>query len=320
MPVCGRCPPQFGAIFNHGPEGIIIPELCSGCDKCLPACPVNCIYPFPEWETTGCARRLVGRTSLVRRSLRVNPQPPAIIDAMTASDHRRRRTLVTCCRRPARCGRCCTASPVTRPRSAASPRRWPVPVSTSKCPCCLATAPSSMTCCRHDGPIGPERPRLPTSDCRSGPTHVVVVGLSMGGALTLRLGADHPEIAGLVCINPGDEARCPAVVEMLRGMEADGTAVLPGIGSDIADPDAKESAYEGTPIAGVGVVAGRRHRATQRSVPEDANAIALAELSARPRGRTRRRAIISPRAMAARSSASHSTAATTSRRRTTTRN
>jgi electron transport complex protein RnfB len=28
---------------------VIIPELCSGCDKCLPACPVDCIYPHPEW-------------------------------------------------------------------------------------------------------------------------------------------------------------------------------------------------------------------------------------------------------------------------------
>ena len=45
-----HCPPQFGAIFNHGPDVVIIPELCSGCDKCLPACPVDCIYPFPEWE------------------------------------------------------------------------------------------------------------------------------------------------------------------------------------------------------------------------------------------------------------------------------
>ena len=45
------CPPNFGAIFNHGPDVIIIPELCSCCDKCLPACPVDCIYPFPEWAS-----------------------------------------------------------------------------------------------------------------------------------------------------------------------------------------------------------------------------------------------------------------------------
>jgi carboxylesterase len=78
--------------------------------------------------------------------------------------------------------------------------------------------------------------------------HVVVVGLSMGGALTLRLGADHPEIAGLVCINPLAQSQPVEITDMLRDLAAGGTAVLPGIGSDIADPDAKESAYEGTPV------------------------------------------------------------------------
>ena len=48
-----HCPDQFGAIFNHGADVVIVPELCSGCDKCLPVCPVNCIYPFPEWEQAG---------------------------------------------------------------------------------------------------------------------------------------------------------------------------------------------------------------------------------------------------------------------------
>ena len=43
------CPPQFGAIFNHGVDVVIIPELCSGCGKCLPACPVNCIVDDPDW-------------------------------------------------------------------------------------------------------------------------------------------------------------------------------------------------------------------------------------------------------------------------------
>ena len=31
---------------------------------------------------------------------------------------------------------------------------------------------------------------------------IVVIGLSMGGALTLWLAAHHPEIAGIVCVNP----------------------------------------------------------------------------------------------------------------------
>ena len=51
-----HCPSQFGAIFNHGIDVVVIPELCSGCDKCLPVCPVNCIYPFPEWEQAGYDR------------------------------------------------------------------------------------------------------------------------------------------------------------------------------------------------------------------------------------------------------------------------
>jgi carboxylesterase len=78
--------------------------------------------------------------------------------------------------------------------------------------------------------------------------HIVVVGLSMGGALTLRLGADHPETAGLVCINPVAQPQPVEITDMLRDLAAGGTTVLPGIGSDIADPDAKESAYEGTPV------------------------------------------------------------------------
>jgi carboxylesterase len=78
---------------------------------------------------------------------------------------------------------------------------------------------------------------------------VVVVGLSMGGALTLRLGVDHPEIAGLVCVNPATQPQAPEIVEMLQGMVDGGTELMPAIGSDIADPDAHESAYDATPVA-----------------------------------------------------------------------
>lgn len=78
--------------------------------------------------------------------------------------------------------------------------------------------------------------------------HVVVAGLSMGGALALRLGADHPEIAGLVCVNPVTQPQVAEILDTLRGLAADGTELLPGIGSDIADPDAKESAYPETPV------------------------------------------------------------------------
>ena len=44
-----HCPPNFGAIFNHGLDVIIVPELCSGCGKCLPpVCPVDCIIADPS--------------------------------------------------------------------------------------------------------------------------------------------------------------------------------------------------------------------------------------------------------------------------------
>lgn len=78
---------------------------------------------------------------------------------------------------------------------------------------------------------------------------VVVAGLSMGGTITAWLASRHPEIAGIVCINPAVTAREPEVMEMVRMMLDAGETISPGIGSDIADPDASEPAYEGTPLA-----------------------------------------------------------------------
>ena len=77
---------------------------------------------------------------------------------------------------------------------------------------------------------------------------VVVAGLSMGGALTLWIAGKHPEIAGLICINPAAQPQTSEVIEMLQGMIDGGATVIAGIGGDIADPDAQESAYAGTPL------------------------------------------------------------------------
>lgn len=77
---------------------------------------------------------------------------------------------------------------------------------------------------------------------------IVVMGLSMGGSLTLWLAAQHPGTLGIVCVNP---AAFPVADEMLaavRGLLDEGTEIIPGIGSDIADPDTTENAYPGTPI------------------------------------------------------------------------
>ncbi|QGG94668.1 alpha/beta hydrolase [Actinomarinicola tropica] len=82
---------------------------------------------------------------------------------------------------------------------------------------------------------------------------VVVAGLSMGGTLTLWLAERHPEIAGLVAVNPA----CPppgSSAEVVAGLEAlleSGQETMDAIGGDIADPDARELAYEQVPLRGL---------------------------------------------------------------------
>lgn len=78
---------------------------------------------------------------------------------------------------------------------------------------------------------------------------VFVAGLSMGGSLTLWLGAEHPEIRGLVCVNPATTPIDGAVLEALRGMIDSGQETMDAIGSDIADPDVAEASYPATPLA-----------------------------------------------------------------------
>ena len=79
-------------------------------------------------------------------------------------------------------------------------------------------------------------------------SQVVVVGLSMGGALTAWLGSEHPEIAGLVCINAVVSAP-PGMREAVQEVLATGADRFAGIGSDIAKPDSVESSYAETPLA-----------------------------------------------------------------------
>lgn len=77
---------------------------------------------------------------------------------------------------------------------------------------------------------------------------VVVVGLSMGGALTAWLGSEHPEIAGLVCIN-AIVSEPAGMRELVEGMIAEGQDRFAGIGSDIKKEGVVESAYSDTPLA-----------------------------------------------------------------------
>ncbi|HWC38914.1 MAG TPA: alpha/beta fold hydrolase [Acidimicrobiales bacterium] len=78
---------------------------------------------------------------------------------------------------------------------------------------------------------------------------VVVVGLSMGGTLAVWLATHHPEIAGLVAINPFVEPPAESFLDILRGTLEAGTETMPGVGSDIALEGVEELAYASSPVA-----------------------------------------------------------------------
>jgi carboxylesterase len=79
----------------------------------------------------------------------------------------------------------------------------------------------------------------------------VVAGLSMGGTLTLWLAERHPEIAGIVLVNPLAEPPGDDVRDMLTATLESGTELAPGIGSDIAKEGTVELAYAELPLAAV---------------------------------------------------------------------
>jgi carboxylesterase len=77
---------------------------------------------------------------------------------------------------------------------------------------------------------------------------VVVAGLSMGGTLTAWLAANHPEIAGIVLINAAVKPYDPDSRAFIQAMIDAGDLIAPGVGADLADPEAHEPAYEGSPL------------------------------------------------------------------------
>jgi carboxylesterase len=77
---------------------------------------------------------------------------------------------------------------------------------------------------------------------------VFVAGLSMGGTLACWLAEHHPEIAGLVLVNPFVEPVGAELPEALAGLVEAGTTTMDAIGSDIAREGAEERSYPVTPI------------------------------------------------------------------------
>ena len=78
---------------------------------------------------------------------------------------------------------------------------------------------------------------------------VVAVGLSMGGALAAAVAVAHPGVVGLAVVNPVVDPPAAAFQELLGELLEAGEGFLPGMGGDIADPDAREVAYDRVPVA-----------------------------------------------------------------------
>jgi len=78
---------------------------------------------------------------------------------------------------------------------------------------------------------------------------VVVAGLSMGGALTAWLATRNPGLSGIVLINPAVVPMPEEMSNQLAGLLEQGVQLVPGVGNDIADPDAVELAYDQVPVA-----------------------------------------------------------------------
>jgi carboxylesterase len=77
---------------------------------------------------------------------------------------------------------------------------------------------------------------------------VMVVGLSMGGTLAAWLAERHPEICGIVLVNPMVEPPAPELLDAVHQLVDAGEVVAPGIGADIALPGAEELSYDASPL------------------------------------------------------------------------
>ena len=76
---------------------------------------------------------------------------------------------------------------------------------------------------------------------------VVVAGLSMGGALVLRLAENHPdEVAGVIVVNPAVATKRKDVLllPVLKHL----VGAFPGIGADIKKQGVSEDAYPNSPL------------------------------------------------------------------------
>src|SRR4029077_9833765 len=78
---------------------------------------------------------------------------------------------------------------------------------------------------------------------------IAVCGRSWAGLLRLCRAERHPEIAGIVLVNPAAEPPAESFREMLQGILDSGNPTMRAVGNAIASSRATELAYESTPVA-----------------------------------------------------------------------
>ena len=111
------------------------------------------------------------------------------------------------------------------------------------------TTPEELAGCRWADWVAAAEDAYARLSERVAPAPVVAGGLSMGGALAASVAAAHPEVVGLAVVNPLVDPPAESFRDLLRQLLQAGERFLPGIGSDIADPDAQEAAYDRLPVA-----------------------------------------------------------------------
>jgi len=78
-------------------------------------------------------------------------------------------------------------------------------------------------------------------------SQIFMIGLSMGGTLTLYTAAKHADtIRGAIAINAPVQISSPDLASL--ALDRSAPALIPGVGSDIKDPNVKELAYEQVPV------------------------------------------------------------------------
>jgi carboxylesterase len=92
---------------------------------------------------------------------------------------------------------------------------------------------------------------------------VVALGLSMGGAMVLHLGAKHPDkVKGVVTVNPDVRRPELTLAPLIRLF----TRTRKGVGNDIKKPGQDEIVYERVPLKAA-IQLGKLYRIVQKELP-----------------------------------------------------